>query len=127
MGIQFNDGNYKGFEASEAIPKYSRVKLLSTGKVAIAGLAEKEIGVAWNECASGDTCSVRLRTAAGTHIGIAKEAFSVGATLYTEAGGKFQDTAEATAFQAATALSAAAADGDYFEFIYNVHGDTAAS
>lgn len=126
MGIQFSDGNYKAFEAGEAIPRYSRVKL-SSGKVVKAGLAEKEIGIAWNECASGDTCSVRLRTAAGTHIGIAAEAFNAGVALYTEAGGKFQDTAEATSFQAATSLTSAAADGDWFEFIYNVHGDTAAS
>ena len=57
---------------------------------------------------------------------IAKEALAIGATLYTEAGGKVQDTAETTAFQVGTALEAATAENDIIEVLYGSHGDTAA-
>jgi len=124
---QFVDGNTKAFRCSEAIPLYSRVKIASTGLVAVAGLAEKEIGTAVVAgFTSGDLVTVRLRTAAGTHKMIAKEALAIGAELYTEAGGKVQDTAEATSFRVGVALEAATAENDIIEVLYNVHGDTAA-
>jgi predicted RecA/RadA family phage recombinase len=125
---QYVDGNTLGrFVASAAIAQYARVKISAAGTVAEAGLAEKEIGTAVNEAfAAGDAVQVRLRTAAGTHKMIAKEALAVGATVYTEAGGKVQDTAEATAFQVGTALEAAANENDIIEVLYNAHGDTAA-
>lgn len=122
------DGNYKTFECDEAIPLFARVKLDSDGKVTIAGLADKEIGIATRETfAAGEFVAVKLRTAAGTHKMIAVEALAAGATVYTEAAGKVQDTAQATAFQVGTALEAATADGDIIEVLYNAHGDTAAS
>ncbi len=124
---QYVDGNEKAFTASAAITQFARVKVSGAGTVAEAGLAEKDIGTALNEAASGEVVNVRLRTAAGTHKMIAKEAFAVGSTLYTEADGKVQDTAEATSFQVGTALEAAAADNDIVEVLYNTHGDTAAS
>jgi hypothetical protein len=122
------DGNVLGrFVASAAIAQYARVKVSGAGTVAEAGLAEKEIGTALNEAfAAGDAVKVKLRTAAGTHQMIAKEALAVGATVYTEAGGKVQDTAETTAFQVGTALEAAANENDIIEVLYNAHGDTAA-
>ena len=125
---QYVDGNVAGrFVASAAIAQYARVKISGAGTVAEAGLAEKEIGTAVNEAfAAGDAVQVRLRTAAGTHKMIAKEALTVGSTVYTEAGGKVQDTAEATAFQVGTALEAAGAENDIIEVLYNAHGDTAA-
>lgn len=125
---QYVDGNVAGrFVASAAIAQYARVKISGAGTVAEAGLAEKEIGTAVNEAfAAGDAVQVRLRTAAGTHKMIAKEALAVGATVYTEAGGKVQDTAETTAFQVGTALEAATAENDIIEVLYNAHGDTAA-
>ena len=58
---------------------------------------------------------------------LVSEALAAGATVYTEASGKVQDTAQATAFQVGTALEAATADGDVIEVLYNNHGDTAAS
>lgn len=124
---QYVDGNVAGrFVASAAIAQYARVKISGAGTVAEAGLAEKEIGTAVNEAfAAGDAVQVRLRTAAGTHKMIAKEAIAVGAALYTEAGGKVQDTAETTAFPVGTALEAAAAENDIIEVLYNTHGDTA--
>jgi predicted RecA/RadA family phage recombinase len=124
---QFVDGQTKAFRASAAIAQHARVVLASGGTVSTAGLAEKEIGTAMTPAfAAGDLVTVRLRTAAGTHKMIAIEAFSAGATLYTEASGKVQDTAATTAFQVGTALEAATADGDIVEVLYNAHGDTAA-
>lgn len=124
---QFVDGNYKTFVAAGTIPKYARVTLGSGGTITAAGLAVKDIGTAQNAAVSGDIVNVRLRTAAGTHKMIAKEALAAGALLYTEAGGLVQDTAEATAFMIGHALEAATAENDIIEVIYNVHGDTAAS
>ena len=125
---QFVDGNTKTFRASEAIPQYSRVTLANTGLVGVAGLAVKDIGTAITAAfAAGDLVTVKLRTAAGTHKMIAQEALAIGATVYTEASGKVQDTAQATSFQVGTALEAAGADGDIIEVLYNTHGDTAAT
>ncbi len=125
---QYVDGNNIGrFVAGGTIKQYARVKISAAGTVTEAGLAEKEIGTANEYAVSGDPVSVRLRSAAGTHKMIAKEALAVGATVYTEAAGKVQDTAEATAFQVGTALEAATAEDDIIEVLYGNHGDTAAS
>jgi len=125
---QFVDTNTKTFQASAAIPKYARVTLASTGLIAKSGLTEKDIGTALTEAfASGDRIAVKLRTGAGTHKMIASEALAIGATVYTESDGEVQDTAQATAFQVGTAITAAAADQDIVEVLYNTHGDTAAS
>jgi hypothetical protein len=123
---QYVDGQTKTFEADEAIAINLRVKLDSDGKVTVAGLTDKEIGTAVTPAfAAGEPVTVRLRTAAGTHKMVAIEALTVGSVLYTETGGKVQDTAQATAFQVGIALEAAAADGDVIEVLYNAHGDTA--
>jgi hypothetical protein len=124
---QYIDANVKSFVADEAIAAHLRVKLDSDGRVTIAGLTDKELGTAVTAAfAAGDSIAVKLRTGAGTHKMIAVEALAVGATVYTEADGKVQDTAQATAFQIGTALEAATADGDVIEVLYNAHGDTAA-
>jgi hypothetical protein len=124
---QYVDGNFKTFTADEAIAVNLRVKLDSDGKVTVAGLADKDIGTAVTPAfASGEPVTVKLRTGAGTHKMVAIEACAIGATLYTEANGKVQDTAAATSFQIGTALEAAANDGDVIEVLYNTHGDTAA-
>lgn len=125
---EMNANGFKTFSASAAISQFARVKLASDGTVAAAGLAEKEIGTAQVAAfAAGDLVAVKLTSAPGTHKMIAKEAIAVGARLYTEAGGKVQDTAEATAFQVGTAFTAAGAENDIIEVLYNAHGDTAAS
>jgi hypothetical protein len=124
---QYVDSNTKAFTAAGTIKQYARVTLGSGGTITEAGLAVKEIGTAMQPAVTGDTISVRLRTAMGTHKMIAVEALAIGATLYSEAAGKVQDTAEATSFQVGTALEAATADGDIIEVMYNAHGDTAAS
>lgn len=123
---QYVDGNTKAFTAAGTIKQYARVTLGSGGTITEAGLAVKDIGTAMEPAVSGDVISVRLRTANGTHKMIAKEAVAAGATLYTEAAGLVQDTAETTAFQIGTALEAATAENDIIEVLYNTHGDTAA-
>ncbi len=125
---QYNDAGYRTFVCDEAIPIYSRVKLDSDGRVTIAGLTDKDVGTATRQTfAAGEAVTVKLRTAGGTHKMIANEACAIGAVLYTEADGKVQDTAQATAFQIGTALEAAGADGDIIEVLYGAHGDTAAT
>lgn len=125
---QYTDNNCKTFTADEAIAVHLRVKLDSDGRVTVAGLADKEIGTAMTPAfAAGDQVTVKLRTGSGTHKMVAIEALAIGATVYTEANGKVQDTAQATSFQVGTALEAATADGDVIEVLYNALGDTAAS
>jgi hypothetical protein len=123
---QFVDGQTKTFIADEAIAVHLRVKLDSDGRVTVAGLTDKEIGTAVTPAfAAGEPVTVRLRTAAGTHKMVAIEAMNAGVPVYTETGGKVQDTAQATSFQLGTALESAANDGDIIEVLYNTHGDTA--
>ena len=125
---QYVDTGTKTFQASAAIPKYARVTLANTGLIAKSGLAEKDIGTALTEAfAAGDRIAVKLRTAAGSHKMIASEALAIAADVYTESDGEVQDTAQATAYLLGTAVTAAAADQDIVEVIYNTHGDTAAS
>jgi hypothetical protein len=124
---QYVDTGTKAFTAGVAIPLHARV-ILATGVLAVAGLADKEIGTAEQEAfAAGDIISVRLRTAQGTCKMIAIEALAEMAPVYTETVGKVQDTAQATAYLIGVALEAATADGDIIEVLRNSHGDTAAS
>ena len=124
---QYNTTGCKSFECDEAITQYARVKLDSDGKVTTAGLTDKGIGVATRATfAAGEVVDVRLNTAPGTAKMIVSEALAAGATVYSEASGKVQDTAQATAFQVGVAMEAATADGDIIEVMPQV-GDTAAS
>ena len=70
--------------------------------------------------------AVKLNSAPGTFKMIASEALAAGATVYSEASGKVQDTAQATSFQVGVAMEAATADGDVIEVMPQI-GDTAAS
>lgn len=124
---QFQDSGYATFTASEAIPKYARVTLASTGLIEDAGIAVKDIGTATNEAfASGDRVTVKLRTAPGTHKMIAAAAVTLGATIFTAASGKVSVSAS-TAFQIGNVvgIDGTVADGDIIEVLYNAHGDTA--
>lgn len=124
---QFNDTGCKAFEADAAITQWARVKLDSDGKVTTCGLTDKGIGVATRAAtAAGDIIDVALDSKPGTIKMIASEALDAGATVYSEASGKVQDTAQATAFQVGVAMEAATADGDIIEVMPRV-GDTAAS
>lgn len=122
---QYNSSGIKSFEADEAIPQFARVKLDADGKVTLAGLTDRGIGTALEEAfAAGDRIPVKTWSAPGTQKMIAIEALAAGASVYTEAAGKVQDTAAPTAFHTGVALEAATADGDIIE-VLPVIGDTA--
>jgi len=123
----FNDTGYRTFIADAAIAQHLRVKLDSDGRVTVAGLTDKGIGTATRPTfAAGEELTVALNTKPGTQKMVAIEAVAAGATLYSEAGGKVQDTAAATAFPVGIAMESADADGDVIEVMPQI-GDTAAS
>ena len=111
---QYNEGP-KAFTAGEALEAYRRVKLSSGSgtQVEYADAGEEFIGITAAKVASGEQVTVIPRSAARTYKVTAKEALSVGATLYGGDDGKVQDSASGTA--QGTALEAATADGDIIE------------
>lgn len=114
------------FTASAAITQYSLVQLANTGKVSTNGLATRAIGIATRAAfADGDEITVRMFFP--TYKMIAKEAIAIAATLYTEAGGKVQDTAETTSLPMFIALEAATAENDIIEVMPLLYGGPAAS
>ena len=122
----FVETGCKAFMAGGAVGLYLRVKLTS-GKLAVAGLTDKEIGTIEAEAfADGDMRAVRLTSAQGTCKMVAKGALTIGDPVYTLADGKVGDSSS-TAFLVGTALTAATADGDIVEVLRNSHGDTAVS
>ncbi len=125
---QYVDTPTRAFVASAAITQFSLVQVASTGKVSANGLATRPIGVAMRPAfADGDLIPVKLLPGLGTFKGIAKEALAIAAVLYTEAGGKLQDTAEATSLPIGIALEAATAENDIFEWMPLPYGGPAAS
>jgi hypothetical protein len=126
MSGQFIENGCKAFVCgATAIARYARVKL-SSGLLVVAGLEDKDLGIATRRMAPGEHGAVRLRTSEGTDAMIASEAITAGATVFTAADGKVGPTATG-AFQVGTALEAATAAGDIIEVVRNRHGDTAAS
>ena len=127
MSQQFDTGT-RPFAASAAITQFARVKVESAGTVVTAGLTEVGDGIAQTAAfASGDVISVKMWNSGGTFKMIAKEALAAASTLYTEAAGKVQDTAEATSFPFAKALEAATAGNDIIECALLHYGGVAAS
>ena len=119
------NGPTRTFEAGGAIAENLRVTL-STGKLAVAGVADKDLGtMSRPSFASGDQVAVNLRNAPGTVKMVAAGAIAVGAAVHTAADGKVNDTAASTSYLVGTALSEATADGDVIEVLRNSHGDTA--
>lgn len=115
MSQQFDNGVVP-MTADAAIAQYARVIFESDGRCVTAGLTEIGDGIAQEAAfAAGDVIPVKLWNSAGTFKMIAVEALAAGATLYTEAAGKVQDTAASTSFKFAKALQAATADGDIIE------------
>lgn len=120
---QFNESGKKTFVAIEAIPRYSAVKLTSTG-IGIADLTDRPIGFAADDIASGEYGTVMLMYR--TFLCRAQEAWSAGATLYSETDGYLQDTAQSTALPMFIALEAATAQGDLVEVLPLHYGGPAA-
>jgi hypothetical protein len=121
---QQNDTGFVTGIAAGAIPQFARVKETSTaGTYDVAGLADRSAGIAQRAAfAAGDPLTIALWNKPGTFKAIAKEAFARGAKLYSEAGGKLQDTAETTSFAEAVALEAATAENDIVE-VRPIFGD----
>lgn len=114
--------------AGAAIAQYALVQLSAAGTVITNVLTTRPIGVAQKEAyAAGDIIPVKLWNAPGTFKCIAKEALAAAAVLYTEAGGKVQDTAEATGLPIGIANEAATAENDIIEVIPIHYGGVAAS
>lgn len=123
---QYVEACTKTFIAGGALPLHARVKL-TAGKLALAGLADKEIGTTERQAfADGDAIPVRLRTAYGTSKMIAAKALTAGTTIRTAASGKVSDAAAVGSFIVGDVLDTATADGDIVEVLRNSHGDTAA-
>ena len=111
--------------AGAAIVQHARVKL-TAGKLAVAGLADKEVGTNLaTTFADGDPATVRLTSAQGTTKMIADGAIAEGVKVYTAASGKISATNAATSYLVGIAWEVATADGDYIEVLRNSHGDTA--
>lgn len=122
---QYVDTGTKGFTAGAAIAKYLRVKL-SSEKLAVAGITDREIGVLEEETfADGDVASVRLRTAQGTVKMVASENLSLGDTVYTAASGKIGASAQ-TAYPIGEVLEDASGDGSIVEVLRFASDETAA-
>lgn len=125
MSQQF-DTLLRPMTAAAAIPQFALVGVNSSGEATLNGLAGRAIGVAQREAfAAGDVIPVKLFYQ--TYKVLAKEALAAAATLYSEAGGKVQDTAEATALPVGIALEAATADGDVIEMVPLHYAGVAAS
>lgn len=111
------EGPYMGnATAAAATAKHLRVKFDANGQWAIAG---DEVFDGENEtdnvAAQGDEMVVYAKSAPGTHIYVASKAIAVGDACNTVAGGKVTDAAGVASV--CIAVTAAAADGDYFEGI----------
>jgi predicted RecA/RadA family phage recombinase len=125
MSGQYCENGRKAFiNGGTALARYTRVKL-SSGVLAAAVLADKEIGVLMERVEANQYGDVLLRTSSGTTPMIAAAPITAGATVFTAAAGKVSNTGTG-AFQVGVALEAATADGDIIEVLRNSHGDTAA-
>lgn len=117
---QYVEANTKTFTAGGAIAEHLRVKTPSA--IALAGAADAELGTAETASfASGDTITVRLRTAIGTRKMVASEAITAGNTVYAAASGK---VAASGTVVCGTALESATANNDVIEVL--PFADTAA-
>ncbi len=122
---QFVHAPTRPFIAGAAIGAHLRV-YISSGKLAIAGITQQDIGVIETEAfADGDLRAVRLLSAEGTVKMIAAAAITAGAKVYTAAAGKVSVSAS-TAYPRGIAMEAAAADGDVIEVMPYI-GETAVS
>ena len=118
---QFVETPTKMFTANGAIDQYRRVKL-SSGKVAVSGDTDRDIGTIERETfADGDPIAVRLMNAQGTRKMVASAAITAGVAVYGAASGKVSSTSNENFI--GTALEAAGADNDVIEVLVQVLGD----
>ena len=113
MSISRNEGNAQTFVAGAAIEQHARVKLTS-GKLALAGAADRGIGTTRRQSlADGDHVSVLLNSAPGTRLYVASAAIAANAEVEAAASGRVATLAAGTSL--GTCLTAAAAAGDVIE------------
>ena len=125
---QYVNGNYKSFPAAAAIGKHLRVKLNGSGKLAVAGATDFDIGTLRDPATFADEpVAVRLVSANGTVTVVAAGAIAENAVVYGAAAGKVNDVQATDSFQFGIALEAATADGDVIEVLRTGNGDTPGS
>lgn len=108
------EGCTRTFQAGAALAPDVRVKL-SSGKLALAGVNDAELGVTADRAyADLDYVAVRLRTSEGTFRAIASAAIAVDGLVYAGASGKVSPTGS---LLIGKALTAASADGDVIEVL----------
>lgn len=112
---QFYEASTRAFLASAAIAPFTRVSLLSTGKVAAAGAGEFGVGTAETRSfADNDPITVRVNSSEGTKKVIASTAITIGAQVYAAAAGRVAATGTICL---GTALEAATANNDIIEIL----------
>lgn len=115
-GVSRVEGPRLSGPAAAATGLHLRVLLNSSGQWAIAGdVAHDGENDTVNVTTAGDRMIVYHKHAPGTHIYVASKAIAVGDVCSSVAGGKVTDAAGVAAV--CRAVTAAAADGDYFEGI----------
>jgi len=127
-GINFTAYNGSGSD----IPQYARLKFRGAKvngciDVDVCGVGDNCIGVAQVPIAAGAYGNCRFENAPGTQIGIAAEAISAGAQLYSAASGKVKDTTSVSTVMIGIALSDTSADGELIEYQAIPRGVTASS
>jgi hypothetical protein len=108
------------FVAYETIPAGSRVVLRADGLVALAGVADTEIGTAIlhsgkSSYAAGDPVGVALVNHPGTVTCVASEAITKAAVVKRAAGGKVAVSGAGTTV--GIAFESADADGEFIEVL----------
>lgn len=118
---QYVEGNHKTFTLPSSLTnfaQYSRVTL-SSGVLALAGIADKEIGVVTRPPAgvgASMPIDVLLRTSAGTTPMVAAGAITAGSLVYTAANGQVSTTST-SALLVGIALNAASGAGSVIEVL----------
>lgn len=107
-----NRTGFKSLLTAAAITEGVRVKV-NGGQWDIAAAADKAVGVATHDAASGEALTVKLFTAPGTFVMKASAAIAAGTQIYPTAAGKVDDAG--TTALPMVALEAASADGDLLE------------
>lgn len=116
MNAPSNPGPSITKPTAEAIDKFLRLTLNSSGQWAKAAIGVRGDAIAEEGKASGGLLAGRLLYYGGTHIGIASEAILVGDIVYSAASGKISKTSGG-AVALGRAVTAASGDGAQFEWM----------
>lgn len=110
---QFNDTGYGTVTLSATVAQHLRV----TPAGGVAVLTTPPFGTVIQAGGSGDVIGVAYANKEGSAKMVASKSISVGAKVYTTAGGKVTDTFAATGFIEGIALEEALNDGDIIEVL----------